>query len=204
MYVSLSHIPDNESLVLMACHAGNPNYMMDEDSNRMLVESLEDDWVKQNRLSRVGEEAWRRYVSTITQVLFFQWLSSHFLFPLHLLVISFLRRNRSIMTEVAMVQVLNTVTCPECNFSSRNFDPFNLLSVPFPSVADIIFQCHVLRRADAFNTPWVLNKSRKGNKGRVRFSRRSSSKIASSPPANGFIVEEYTLLPCQDLRTIPT
>ncbi|EEC44634.1 predicted protein, partial [Phaeodactylum tricornutum CCAP 1055/1] len=45
----------------------------------------------------------------------------------------FLRRNRSIMADVAMGQVLNTVTCPQCNFSSRNFDPFNLLSIPIPT-----------------------------------------------------------------------
>ena len=45
------------------------NYILDvlhEDSNRVqnkpYVEALEDDWVKKTSLSRVGEEAWRRYV----------------------------------------------------------------------------------------------------------------------------------------------
>ena len=45
-------------------------------------------------------------------------------------LLRFLRRNQSIMADVAMGQALNTVTCPECNYSSRNFDPFNLLSIP--------------------------------------------------------------------------
>ena len=37
-----------------------------EDSNKVkkkpYVEALEDDWVKVNALSRVGNEAWRRWV----------------------------------------------------------------------------------------------------------------------------------------------
>jgi len=31
-----------------------------------------------------------------------------------------------------MGQALNIVTCPDCGFSSRNFDPFSILSLPVP------------------------------------------------------------------------
>ena len=104
----------------------------------------------------------------------------------------FLRRNRSVMADVAMGQVLSTVTCPVCRFSSRSFDPFNLLSIPFPTVADVIFQCSVVRRADAFNSPWVLNKPRKGGKYRARFVRRD---LVSNPkpPSEQLIVEQYII-----------
>lgn len=38
--------------------------VLHEDSNKVekkpYVEALEDDWVKKNKLPRVGEEAWRR------------------------------------------------------------------------------------------------------------------------------------------------
>jgi ubiquitin C-terminal hydrolase len=147
------------------------NYMLDvlhEDSNRVrnkpYVEGLEDEWVKKTSLPRVGDEAWRR----------------------------FLRRNRSVMADVAMGQVLNTVTCPVCHFSSRNFDPFNLLSVPFPTVADVIFRCFVVRRASSENSPWVLNKPRKGSNTKTRFVKRD---VISSPkpPSEQFIVEQYII-----------
>lgn len=148
------------------------NYMLDvlhEDSNKVrkkpYVEALEDDWVTRTNLFRVGEEAWRR----------------------------FLRRNRSIMTDVAMGQVLNTVTCPVCQFSSRNFDPFNLLSIPIPTVSDVIFQCTVMRRATTFNCPWILNKSRKNDsKRRARFNFNSGTSGAV-PPAEQFVAEQYII-----------
>ncbi|OEU15864.1 cysteine proteinase [Fragilariopsis cylindrus CCMP1102] len=88
------------------------SYVLDalmEDSNRVrkkpYVEGLEDDWVKNNGLYRVGEEAWRRER----------------------------RRSRSIVTDVITGQTLSTTTCPVCNYSSQKFDPFNLLSVPLPT-----------------------------------------------------------------------
>lgn len=147
------------------------NYMLDvlhEDSNRVkkkpYVEALEDDWVKENSLSRVGEEAWRR----------------------------FLRRNRSIMADVAMGQVLNTVACPTCHFSSRNFDPFNLLSIPFPSVADVIFKCTVVRRATVLNSPQVLNKPKKGESKQHRFD---LNKVPDDvmPPSEHLVTEQYVI-----------
>ena len=151
------------------------NYMMDvlhEDSNRVrkkpYVEAVEDDWVAKTDLSRVGDEAWRR----------------------------FLRRNNSIMADVAMGQVLNTVTCPVCKYSSRNFDPFNLISIPVPTVADVIFQCLVIRRATAVNTPWTLNKPRKGEKRSTRFNRNRHSKSSGSstgPPSDTFVAEQYVI-----------
>ena len=96
------------------------------------------------------------------------------------------------MADVAMGQVLNTVTCPVCHFSSRNFDPFNLISIPFPTVADVIFKCFVVRRANAFNTPWVLNKPRKGGKWRARFVRRDLLPNPK-PPSERLIVEQYII-----------
>ena len=147
------------------------NYVLDalhEDCNRVIkkpyVEGLEDDWVVKNVLPRVGDEAWRRY----------------------------LRRNRSIMADVAMGQVLNTVTCPKCGFSSRNFDPFNLLSLPFPTVADVTFQVFVVRRASAINTPWVLNRPRRGMKVKARFVQKDIDPTVK-PPSDQYVVEQYVI-----------
>eukprot|EP00536_Pseudo-nitzschia_multiseries_P003756 jgi/Psemu1/252978/estExt_Genewise1Plus.C_590051 len=104
------------------------SYVLDalmEDSNRVIkkpyVEGLEDDWVKMTPLSKVGEEAWRRER----------------------------RRSRSIITDVHTGQTISTTTCPVCNFSSQKFDPFSLLSLPIPTVTDVIFKCKVVRRANA-------------------------------------------------------
>lgn len=91
-----------------------------------------------------------------------------------------------------MGQVLNTVTCPVCKFSSRNFDPFNLLSIPIPTVAFVVFKCTVFRRATAMNCPWILNKSRKGDKGPFRFIRRVSSSPVG-PPSERNVAEQYVI-----------
>lgn len=96
------------------------------------------------------------------------------------------------MADVAMGQVLNTVTCPICNYASRNFDPFNLLSIPIPTVADVIFQCTLIRRATAWNCPWVLNKPRTGSSWSVRFSRKTPLP-ASGPPSEIYVAEEYVI-----------
>lgn len=96
------------------------------------------------------------------------------------------------MTDIGMGQVLNTVTCPVCNFSSRNFDPFNSLSVPIPTVADVVFKCTVIRRATAYNCPWVLNRPRKGAKTPYRFTRRASSS-PTVPPSEENITEQYVI-----------
>jgi ubiquitin C-terminal hydrolase len=148
------------------------NYMLDvlhEDSNRVkkkpYVEALEDDWVKMNSLPRVGEEAWRR----------------------------FLRRNRSVMADVAMGQVLNTVTCPVCHFSSRIFDPFNLLSIPFPTVADVVFQCTVVRRATPLNCPKVLNAPRKHREELKRYNIDDMDERVTQPPSERLLLEEYVI-----------
>jgi hypothetical protein len=92
-----------------------------------------------------------------------------------------------------MGQVLNTVTCPVCNYSSRNFDPFNLLSIPIPTVADVIFQCTVIRRATSFNCPWVLNRPRRGSSRSVRFAKKSSSLNGAGPPSESYVAEQYVV-----------
>ena len=148
------------------------NYMLDvlhEDSNRVrqkpYVPALEDSWLQRTSLQRIGDEAWRR----------------------------FLRRNQSIMANVGMGQVLNTVTCPVCNFSSRNFDPFNLLSVTIPTVSDVIFQVIVFRRASFANNSWVLNRpGRKDDKRSFRFLRKNS-KVPTGPPSDTYVAEQYVI-----------
>jgi ubiquitin C-terminal hydrolase len=176
------------------------NYLLDvlhEDSNKIKnkpsVEALEDDWVKANSLPRVGEEAWRRCV----QCTRYATLKSTFLYNSRLVFctpclsrLRFLRRNRSVMADVAMGQVLNTVTCPVCMFSSRNFDPFNILSIPFPTVADVVFVCTVIRRGTALNCPRVLNRPRKGEK-KSRFERKKLRDSRSL--SDNTVFEQYAI-----------
>ena len=147
------------------------SYVLDalmEDSNRVIkkpyVEGLEDDWVKKTPLSIVGEETWRRER----------------------------RRSRSIITDVHTGQTLSTTTCPVCNFSSQKFDPFNLLSVPLPTVTEVIFKCYVVRRANAFNAPWVLNRPKSKN-GKVKVRFISNVPAVSRPPSDKLIVEQYII-----------
>ena len=142
------------------------NDMLDilhEDSNKVVkkpyVEAPEDDWVKHTGLPRVGLEAWRR----------------------------FLRRNRSVVADVAMGQVLNRVTCPVCQHESRNFDPFNMLSIPFPTVAEVIFRCRIIRRGSILNCPGTLGKNSDEESGAIR------SKAAPAPPSKKLVVEEYVI-----------
>lgn len=97
------------------------------------------------------------------------------------------------MADVAMGQALNTVTCPVCKYSSRNFDPFNLLSIPIPTVADVLFQCTVYRRATAKNCPWVLDKVRKGDKRATRFDASSPNNQSIGAPSVNFVAEQYVI-----------
>ena len=94
------------------------------------------------------------------------------------------------MADVAMGQALNTVTCPVCNYSSRNFDPFNLLSIPIPTVADAVFQCTVVRRSTARNCPWILNRPKKGVN---RATRYPDKKNSSKPPSEACTTEQYVI-----------
>jgi ubiquitin C-terminal hydrolase len=145
------------------------SYVLDalmEDSNRVKVKpyggGLDDDWVKSVSLRTVGEEAWRRDR----------------------------RRSRSIMTDVVTGQFLSTTTCPACKYASQKFDIFNLLSLPLPTVADVYFKCFVIRRANALNTPWILNKPR-GKKSIPRFN--ASTVSNPKPPSDQIIVEQYII-----------
>jgi ubiquitin C-terminal hydrolase len=156
------------------------NYMLDvlhEDSNKVkkkpYVEALEDDWVMTSDIPRVGEESWRR----------------------------FLRRNQSIMGDVAMGQVLNTVACPNCDFSSRSFDPFNLLSIPFPTVSDIFFRCTVVRRATPLNCSQVLNLSKKNKEDPRRYNLETFNDVDTQPPSERLVCEEY-IIPMSRLADI--
>lgn len=147
------------------------SYVLDglmEDSNRVrkkpYVEGLEDDWVKETSLLRVGEEAWRRH----------------------------LRRSRSIITDIATGQLMSTTTCPICNFSSRSFDPFNLLSVPLPTVADVLFKIYIVRRATALNTPWVLNKPKVNGRFKTRF--QLTNDTSPPVPQSGQVIVEQHII----------
>jgi ubiquitin C-terminal hydrolase len=147
--------------------------MLHEDGNRVkkkpYVEALEDKFIEKSELSRVGQEAWRR----------------------------FLRRNRSAISDLSMGQVYNRVTCPVCNHSSKNFDPFNMLSLPFPTVAEVIFQCTVVRRATALNCPNTMI----GVRGRRQQKGHKPSEVQPSPPSKELITEEY-LIPMSRLADI--
>jgi len=93
-----------------------------------------------------------------------------------------------------MGQALNTVTCPVCNYSIRNFDPFNLLSIPIPTIADVVFQVTVIRRGSALNCPWTLNRARKGDSKRpTRFASRKLSDNRNGPPSGTFVAEQYVI-----------
>ena len=97
------------------------------------------------------------------------------------------------MADVAMGQVLNTVTCPVCNYSSRSFDPFNLLSIPIPKVTDVVFQCTVVRRATALNCPWLLNRPSRGSKRTSRFSTIRNITANGCPPSDTHVAEQYVV-----------
>ena len=85
-----------------------------------------------------------------------------------------------------MGQVLNRVTCPACNYTSRNFDPFNMLSIPFPTVSDVVFKCQVLRRASPYNCSKTL-----GLKAADRQSSWQNKPV--HPPSEQLILEEYII-----------
>jgi Ubiquitin carboxyl-terminal hydrolase len=96
------------------------------------------------------------------------------------------------MADVAMGQTLNTVSCPHCHYESRSFDPFNLLSIPVPAVAEAVFQCKLIRRATPRNCPWVLNRPRKLDKVPVRYNIRPVD-TATGAPSEAFIAETYVI-----------
>jgi ubiquitin C-terminal hydrolase len=137
--------------------------MLHEDANRVkkkpFVEALEDKFLEKTDLQRIGQEAWRRY----------------------------LRRNRSVITDLCMGQLFNLVTCPECNHSSKNFDPFNVLSLPLPTVDEVIFRCTVVRRATTLNCPNTLLLVGGSSK------RKLNSLNQLSPPSKELIFEEYAI-----------
>ena len=81
-----------------------------------------------------------------------------------------------------MGQVLNRVTCLTCNYTNRKFDPFNMLSIPFPSVSDVAFKCHLLRRASPLNCPKSL--------GGMQTNKKS---LGGRSPSEQMITEEHTI-----------
>lgn len=147
--------------------------MLHEDGNRVTkkpyVEALEDEFIAKTPLPRVGEEAWRR----------------------------FQRRNRSAVSDLLMGQVYNQVTCPKCSHTSRNFDPFNMLSLPFPTMPEVIFRCIVVRRGTALNCLGTLKLS-ESQIGRLR---TRSSSTSMMPPSKELIFEEY-IVPMSRLADI--
>ena len=137
--------------------------MLHEDANRVkkkpYVEALEDKFIEKTDLQRIGQEAWRRY----------------------------LRRNRSVITDLCMGQLFNLVTCPQCNHSSKNFDPFNVLSLPLPTVDEVIYRCLVVRRATKLNCPNTLLPVGGSSRG------RSKQLNQLAPPSKELIFEEYAI-----------
>ena len=88
-----------------------------------------------------------------------------------------------------MGQVMNRVTCPVCNHSSLNFDPFGVLSIPFPTVNEVVFQCILLRRGSSYNCPITLAKRSKI----VHEKEISLRESPESPPSKKFIFEKYVV-----------
>ena len=84
-----------------------------------------------------------------------------------------------------MGQVLNVVTCQTCNYTNRKFDPFNMLSIPFPTVSDVVFNCLLLRRATPLNCPKTLGLNTK--------KRASSQNTVGHSPSEQLITEEHTI-----------
>jgi hypothetical protein len=80
-----------------------------------------------------------------------------------------------------MGQVLNRVTCPSCDHTSRIFEPFNMLSLPFPNVTEVLFRCIVVRRASALNCTKTFKK----------FSDKKKRPL--KPPSKQLIAEEYII-----------
>lgn len=109
------------------------------------------------------------------------------------------------MADVAMGQTLNTVSCPHCHYESRSFDPFNLLSIPVPAVADTVYQCKLIRRATPRNCPWVVNRPRKHDRNsQQRYNIRPVDTTLGAP-SEAFIAETYVialsrLADCGDLK----
>lgn len=155
-----------------------------EDCNKIrkkpMVPPLDDKWVESTPISRVGREAWWRY----------------------------LRRNKSVITNIAMGQVLNRVDCPSCSHSSLNFDPFGILSIPFPTINEVVFRCMVLRRGSARNCPDVLDRRNKYSqqqhhhkhgkgtnhpKSPSKFNTSNSSTVVHTPPSDNLVFEEYII-----------
>lgn len=108
------------------------------------------------------------------------------------------------MSDVVMGQTVNTVTCPVCRYMSRSFDPFNILSLPIPATAEVVFQCTVYRRASAENCPGALNRSKKGDNPKATRYNLGRSK-SSAPPSTSLVAEQYVvsmsrLADCGDLK----
>ena len=97
------------------------------------------------------------------------------------------------MVDLTMGQLLSSTTCPVCNFSSRSFTTFPILSIPLPNMNDVFFRCAVVRRADAFNSPWILNRPRKGRDMKTRFTPMEASSEMHQQISGEFVVEEYII-----------
>jgi len=156
-----------------------------EDSNKVrkkpAVPPMEDEWVNNTPVPRVGREAWWRYVQECFCFCFGIQIN------IFLFYFRYLRRNKSVITNTAMGQVMSRVTCPICDHSSLNFDPFGILSIPFPTANDVVFHFTLIRRASYTNCPFTLAK-RKGSG-----ESRETKNISNSPPSNHSIFEKYAL-----------
>ena len=109
------------------------------------------------------------------------------------------------MADTIMGQTVNTVTCPVCRYKSHSFDPFNLLSLPIPATAEMIFQCTVYRRASAENCPAALNRAKRGDNPKSNRFNFGRSKNSGQPPSSSLVAEQYVvtmsrLADCGDLK----
>ena len=94
------------------------------------------------------------------------------------------------IANTAMGQVMNRVTCPVCNHSSLNFDPFGILSIPFPTINEVIFHCTLVRRGSNVNCPVTLSKRKSSNESKDKNDIQS---LSPSPPSNRLVFEQYAV-----------
>ena len=106
-----------------------------------------------------------------------------------------MRRNRSVVSDLLMGQVLNMVTCPKCGFTSRNFDPFSMLSVPIPSISEVAFRVTVMRKGGRANESSILGYTDEedgdGNEGVVGNRKRTNT--FAGPPSTELVMEHYAI-----------
>ena len=139
-----------------------------EDVNKVkskpVVPPMPDSWKVRSSLSDVAREAWRR----------------------------FLLRNDSIISDIAMGQSHNKVTCPSCGGKSSSFDPFAMLSVPIPTSTEVTVRVTLYRRATPYNVN-ISSSSSSSRKSDYRGNAKGYKDGSVFPPSKRLVAEQYAV-----------